>query len=474
MESLYLVVAGGGGSRGQQGTAWLLWPDVVVTALHVVGSPGGAGQWAHDTRKDEENTYRLRLPWRRPGEDVVAIEPRIHDARTDVALLRLPEAARADMPDDVFAVLADGVPGVGDPWRAVGFPGFVGGARALAVGGVVSHVGKSIANDTIQLFVDQDTSAQWGGISGSAVQNVWGEVTGVVLQTVERIATCNAAPAEAVASLLRLEARRPQIAAALASQLGALDPALLVDVANALEWGWLPGRTDFQAAPVTVLAERIAQAGEEGVRRALAALRTIAPPPAITSAVTVDPPDAAGVDPAVITPRALAALVAAAVVRRPTEEDLVAVLDALADVGGTIRPAIELRARLPGMPDGVLEAALDTLHTRGHLAGLRGAAAKIALSPEGARRAIRLDYARALLRSLLGAGAVPLGELDAKVGIAPRALRRVIAHAAAMGLVMTPDNRSYLITPAGAVLLAQRTVDPAGAQIDASNRPAPR
>lgn len=456
MESLYLTVPGAGGARGQQGTAWLLWPDLVATALHVVGREGAAGLWAHDDRGDA--AYRLRLPWRKPGADVVTLEPAIYDPRADVALLRLPESARADIPDGAFAVLADGLPGVGDPWRAVGFPGFVAGARAIAVGGVVSHVGAGITSTTIQLFVDQDTSAQWAGISGSAVQNAWGEVTGVMLQTMERIATCNAAPAEAVARLVRLESQRKRIAAALEQRLGALPPGALEEVANALQWGWLPNRADFQAAKVPVLAARIAQAGEEGVRQALEALRALAPKPADAGAGVAATPT--------VEEDALAVFMAEAAVKRPTEADLVAVLDALADAGGALRPASELRARLPALPAEIFEAALDALHDSRDIDGMRGLDVEIVLSPAGATRAIRLDYARAALRPLLPGDAVPLPDLEAQVPIAPRALRRTLAHAEAMRLVTTPDRRRYLITDAGRALLAKRTVDPTGERGD--------
>src|SRR5262245_34965387 len=155
MESLYLLVrTGDGATQKQQGTAWLLWPDLVGTALHVVGTPGGAGQWAHENLKDPRGAYSLRLPAGRS----VAIEPVVYDPRADVALLRLPEDARAEMSPEAFAVLGPEPPLAGDPWHLLGYPAFERGARALAVGGVVSHVSAGVANNTMQLFVDQGTS----------------------------------------------------------------------------------------------------------------------------------------------------------------------------------------------------------------------------------------------------------------------------------------------------------------------------
>lgn len=441
MESLYLLVSGGAGVRAQQGTAWLLWPDIVVTALHVVGTAHSTGQWAHDGLASAAGIYRLRLPSGR----TVAAEPLVHDPQADVALLRLPEGAAAEVPEDAFAVLAPEPPVAGEPWSAAGYPAFEAGARALVVGGVVSRAGTGLTNDAVQLFVDQGTSAAWGGISGSAAQNAFGEVVGVVLQTVAGIATCNAARAEVVARLVRLLPERAALAAELADRIQPLGAAAAEEIAGALEWGWLPATPAFAASPAAAVAERAVQAGELGILAALAAVRAVAVRAGSMAASA--PPDP------------LEARVRDLVAGRPDERDLVAVLDALADAGGSIRRAGELGSALPDMPSTVLEAALDRLHDRGHFEdGPRGVSAPIVLSGTGARAAIRLDYARAVLRALADGVPRAAAEIQPAAGLAPRMVRRTLAHALAMGLVEPDGGKGHLVTEAGRDFLAGRTV----------------
>lgn len=461
MESLYLTVEAPGGAVTKQGTAWLLWPDRVVTALHVVGHSRGVGQWAGDIRADQEISYRVRIPWEKQGENVVAITPWIFDARTDIAILKLPKEAADRAPDGAFFVLAEERPCPGDPWRAVGFPAFATDAKALALGGVVSYVGRDLANDTIQLFVDQETSAQWGGVSGSAAWGSWGEVIAVIVQTIAGIATCNAAPAEAVARLLRQLPAQQGIIDALAARLGALPPPRLVELANKLEWGLLSNHPDFKADPVHALACRIAQAGEFGVRRALDTLRSFPPDVAALAPSAGDSDDVVGAPPEL--PDLLAAFIDEDAPVEPTTADLVVVMDALADIGGAgSLPA--LRARLPAMPDAIFDAAVSMLRARGDLAG-PGGGASLQLTARGASLASRSDYVRATLRPLLLAESSTARSLVTGAPLAPSASRRALVYAEVMGLILSPDlligpadARRFVLTEAGRSFLTQRTL----------------
>lgn len=446
MESLYLLVrtSDSASARRQQGTAWLLWPDLVATALHVVGVPGGAGQWAHENLSDARDAYSLRLPALTQGGPAgfVAIEPIVYDPTADVALLRLPKEALASLPAGAFAVLAPERPMPGDPWRAKGFPGFEAGKRALAVGGVVSYVAGDIANNTMQLFVDQGTSVKWGGISGSAAQNAWGEVIGVVAQTVEGIATCNAAPADAARRLVQLAGRMAQLEALFLERLGGLAADALVDVANALEWGWLPQRPEYLAAPAPFLARRIVQAGDTGMSRALAAL----PKPAAAAA------SAASAE--------LETLVKEVAEPRPSLRDLDAALAALADAGGSLARALDLAPHLGDLSPALFPRALEALHDRAWLEpGPRSESAAISLSAAGAARVIRLDFARAALRVLRGADSVSEAALLAAVEAPPGEVRRAMTCAVIMGFA-SKVGASYFITDPGALLLDRRAVPP--------------
>ncbi len=169
MESFRLVARTSDSSTdaGRQGTAWLLWPDLAVTALHVVGEPGGAGQWLHDKLKDPKGAYTLRPP----GGEPVPLAPLLYDPKADLAVLRIP--SNKAFSEDAFSVLAAMSPAVGEPWHAVGYPAFETSGRAISVGGIVSHVTSELASTAMQLFVDQGTSVTWGGISGCAAQNGW-------------------------------------------------------------------------------------------------------------------------------------------------------------------------------------------------------------------------------------------------------------------------------------------------------------
>ena len=172
MESLFLSVrtSPDAAAPRTRGTAWLLWPDVVVTALHVVGTPGGAGSWAHERwlrKKPEEaaEAYALRLP----SGETAGVVPIAYDPIADVALLRLP--AGAAVAEEAFGVIAASSVRAGDPWRAVGYPAFEAEPRAVALEGAVSYVGAGLTNNAIQLQVDQGTGVAWGGISGCAARS---------------------------------------------------------------------------------------------------------------------------------------------------------------------------------------------------------------------------------------------------------------------------------------------------------------
>ncbi|MFO0591092.1 MAG: trypsin-like peptidase domain-containing protein [Polyangiaceae bacterium] len=457
MESLFLSVrtSPDAAAKRARGTAWLLWPRFVVTALHVVGTPGGAGAWAHERwlkKRPEEvekgaEPYALRLP----SGDAVGVLPIAYDPIADVALLRLPEGAT--VAEDAFGVIAVDAVRAGDPWHAVGYPAFEEEPRAIALEGAVSFVGAGLTNNAIQLQVDQGTGVAWGGISGCAARSTWGEVIGVVLQTMSGIATCNAAPAEVVARLLRLHAHLPELVDALSERLRALGSDAIEDVANNL-FPSLSGADRFAADPAGVLAARVAESGGGGLRLALDAIRDA------MIAAGKKPPDAA-VDPIV-------GRFETAVMARPSEADKGAVLRALADEGGEIDAIERLAKRLPDMPRAVLDAAVSALlleagQTTGNakpVRGMRGAddvITLLTLLAEGARRIVRRDYLRAVLRALRS-GDATRAELDARCAIGPAALSRTLVCAERIGAIARLGD-AFRLTSSGPAWLAMRPGD---------------
>jgi len=445
MESLYLTARTSADPAAERtrGTAWLLWPDVVVTALHVAGTVGGPGFWAHEKwwrKRPEEagDAYTLRLP----GGESVAVAPVVYDPVFDVALLALPAGAK--VAEDAFGVLAAEEPRAGEPWRAVGYPAFEAPPRAVALGGAVSFIGAEVTNNAMQLRVDQGTSVAWGGISGCAAQNAWGEVIGVVLQTVAGIATCNAAPAEAVARLLRLRGQAKAIEDAVAARLRDLGGAAVASVVSEL-WPALSGTEGFAADPRLALARRIAQSGEGGMRLALAAIREAAAESGVVVA-------AAAADP-------ILGEFATLVLKRPSEADLTAVLRALVDEGGVVLETGALAARLPEMPRAVLDAALDALHERELAKVTGGGSSRSAeLRAEGARRVVRKDYLRALLRELRAEGELPDADLAGRAAMGPAAVSATLVCAEILGAVAR-NAGAHRMTSKGEAWLALRPGD---------------
>ncbi|HYO51684.1 trypsin-like peptidase domain-containing protein, partial [Archangium sp.] len=112
MKSYLLVVrAQGAQEKLKQGTGWLVRPDIVVTAFHVVGVEA-MGEWLH-RGPYADVTYHLRI-----GSHEVALEPLVFDSSSDVALLRLSQA----FPESVVA-LATKEPPRHARWHGVGYPG---------------------------------------------------------------------------------------------------------------------------------------------------------------------------------------------------------------------------------------------------------------------------------------------------------------------------------------------------------------
>lgn len=425
-----------------RGTAWLLWPDVVATALHVAGTPLGTGFWAHEKwfrgrPEGAGEAYSLRLP----GGAVVHPTPLVYDPMADVALLRLPEGTAID--EEAFAVLAEDRAKAGDPWHAVGYPAFEANPRAIAIGGAVTFVGEGIANNTMQLLVDQGTSVAWGGMSGSAAESAWGEVIGVVLQTVSGTATSNAAPAEAVKRLLRLRGHQTALAEALAERLRSLGNDATESIANGL-WGSLSAMEGFEADPPGALARRIAESGEGGLRLALSAIRSAATATGKSAPAEHDDPIVAAFE--------------MSVRERPSDEDLDDVLRALVDAGGQASRAGDLAAKLPEMPAPVFSAAIDALLDRRLRAGSRGLAGNMMLTWDGARRVVKMGYLRAVLRAL-APGNLSTADLGARTAIGPEALRRALVCAERLSAVAKKPGGSWGITSVGQVWLALRPLD---------------
>lgn len=181
------VRAQGGQKKLEQGTGWLLRPDIIVTAFHVVGAKT-PGDWFHKG-PEADVTYHLRV-----GSHEVTLEPLVFDVQADVALLRLVQPAAT------FAVmqLAEMEPARHAPWHGAGYPGFHHGKLFTLSGRVVDQ--SHDARGALQLTIDQGAQVKWDGISGSPVC-VDDRVVGVLTDVTDGAATAWAASATAIRRL---------------------------------------------------------------------------------------------------------------------------------------------------------------------------------------------------------------------------------------------------------------------------------
>ncbi|HNN93071.1 MAG TPA: serine protease [Pseudomonadota bacterium] len=225
MSALTVLVYAGGAARQliSQGTGWLLAPDVLVTAFHVVGKLERR-RFFHEGLPEVSYVAVIDEGGRRE----VALTPLCCDYYADVALLR----AATPLPGPVLRLRESLEGASGTAWRARGYPRFMGG-KPFTLSGRVTDLRGDTSNNALQLLVDQDTratgagaEAPWEGMSGSAIVGAEGDgaggegpVLGVLTQVTEGVATSWGA---AVVAVGRLQGLR------LADDLLARCQALLV------------------------------------------------------------------------------------------------------------------------------------------------------------------------------------------------------------------------------------------------------
>lgn len=255
--SVYRLLVREAGKQVKQGTAWLLRPDLAVTAFHVVGAPS-VRAWLHEKPGSGPTvTYHLEG---KKGE--VLLDPVACDFRADVALLRCREALAAASP----LTLDEALPERGLLFRAEGYPGFHGGER-FTLSGEITEVRGDASSKALQLLIDQGTEFSWEGMSGSAVQ-IDGRVVGVITQETGRVATGWGATAEAVRRLERIQAAADLRKACCGLLLRLyLDPAQLVDLRADL--GWPADDATDRTVAAGRLVDRAALEGAEGLMRLL-------------------------------------------------------------------------------------------------------------------------------------------------------------------------------------------------------------
>lgn len=177
----------------EQGTAWPISGETIVTAFHVVAD-ATKKQW----RGDEVAVgYRLF-----EDDQPVKLEPIACDRIADVALLRREPAADEAPPERwrPFLVGEWGA-GKGVTWEAAGFA-IVAEGKTLTLHGSVKQVASDGDAEDIELFVAEGGTITWSGASGSPIC-VDGAVVGVLTTEVGGTATLYAASIEAVLRLQR-------------------------------------------------------------------------------------------------------------------------------------------------------------------------------------------------------------------------------------------------------------------------------
>jgi hypothetical protein len=260
--SAYLLSVKAGERVLAQGTAWLLGPDLAVTAFHVVGKlPARA--WLHEIPGSGAGvTYTLR-----DGERELALDPAICDLGADVAMLRCRELPAAPR---VLALL-DAAPPKGAGFDAEGYPAFRRGAP-FTVSGRITEVRGEVSSTALQLLFDQGTNATWAGLSGSAVR-VGDRVAGVVTQETTNVATGWAASFEAVRRLSRFLGAG-DLGGAVRELLQKLyaEPEHLLDLRAELGWPADAGAGGDQGSIAAALSDRAVLDGADGLVRLLDAV----------------------------------------------------------------------------------------------------------------------------------------------------------------------------------------------------------
>lgn len=254
----------GSGQLLSQGTAWLLAPDTVATAFHVVGKLERR-RFYHEGLPAVQ--YRLVVSEEGAPDREIAVQPLCCDYYADVALLRAPQV----LSGSPLSLRPSLDRTSGGPWTARGYPRFMQG-RAFTLSGRITDLRGDTGNNALQLLVDQDTrstgggDAPWEGMSGSAIVDDQGHVLGVLTQVTEGVATAWGAAAAAVRRLQDLRGADDLLTRcqALLVRLYARPEPLLQ---QRQDLGWPIDATDQPATATSTLS--VEQVASQLVQRAL-------------------------------------------------------------------------------------------------------------------------------------------------------------------------------------------------------------
>ncbi|MFO0761691.1 MAG: effector-associated domain EAD1-containing protein [Byssovorax sp.] len=260
--SAYLLTAQAAGRELARGTAWLLRPDVAVTAFHVVGKRT-ARAWLHEIPGSGAGvTYTLH-----DGERAIELTPAVCDLRADLAMLRCrgPLAAPRVLP--LAAAPAEG----GASFSAEGHP-TSSDRGSPVISGQILAVRGDVSGTALQILVDGEARASWAGLAGSALR-IGNRAAGVITQVKEGETTGWAAPFEAVWRLERMldEAGLTEAFRALLLDLYR-EKDHLSDLRAELGWPADATASADREAIARALAERAALDGADGLVRLLDAV----------------------------------------------------------------------------------------------------------------------------------------------------------------------------------------------------------
>lgn len=255
-----------------QGTAWLIAPDVLATAFHVVGKLERR-RFFHEGLPDVQ--YRVVLSDDERGANEQQVAPLCCDYYADVALLRAPQA----LPGSPLVLRRALDRTNAGTWTARGYPRFMGG-RPFTLSGRITDLRGDTSNSALQLLVDQDTrstgggDAPWEGMSGSALCDEAGQVLGVLTQVTEGVATAWGAAMPAVQRLQDLRAADDLLTrcqSLLVSLYARPEPLLQ-------QWqdlGWPADSIQPSSSVDAVASQLVARALQEGGSGILSLLREV-------------------------------------------------------------------------------------------------------------------------------------------------------------------------------------------------------
>ncbi|MCP4663881.1 MAG: trypsin-like peptidase domain-containing protein [bacterium] len=252
-----------------RGTAWLVRPQLAVTAFHVVADRERTA-WRSDVESDVE--YRLGGP---DGDGEIVARPAPADPEADLALLRT--ATPIDQAE-VLTVAAE-PPAVDARWRTLGYPA-VSGRQPFALTGTVTEILPGAAGRRLQLWVDQGTEVRWGGLSGAPV-TVGGRVIATVTKEMSKAATLLASPVTRLAHLLRLADAGDLIDDCRELLADVYPPAAIRDLGYLIEelgWRLPPAAWSTPAEVPERISRRAWHGGEHALRELLEEVSACAGP----------------------------------------------------------------------------------------------------------------------------------------------------------------------------------------------------